>query len=223
MFSIYGPTGREFKGTLEQMRRVSQVHAADRARAIEPTLRDGHDGALREAVEFGAPVSAATPHRAAVAAYAASQQPVHQAWHELLVSDVMQAPVLTVLAESGIEDALRQMVLQGRGQAPVINAQGMLVGMVTRTELLGFVQWSESDAAAKAWAHWRAQPVQSVMLTPIPSVSPAADMRRVANALLDSGLPGLPVVTEEGQVSGFVSRTDVLRVALKDAGLDVWG
>ena len=48
-------------------------------------------------------------------------------------------------------------------------------------------------------------------------------MRRVARALLDSGLPGLPVVTDEGQVSGFVSRTDVLRIALKDAGLDVWG
>ena len=224
MFSIYGPTGREFKGTLEQMRRVSQVHAADRARAIEPTARDGHDSALREAVEFGAPLAAATaPGRAAAAAYAASQQPVHHAWHELLVSEVMHAPVLTVRADSRVDDALRLMVLQGRGQAPVVNAQGILVGMVTRAELLGFVQWSEADAAAQAWAGWRAQAVQSVMLTPIPSVSRGADMRRVARALLDSGLPGLPVVTDEGQVSGFVSRTDVLRIALKDAGLDVWG
>jgi CBS domain-containing protein len=60
------------------------------------------------------------------------------------------------------------------------------------------------------------------MLTPIPSVSPQADMRRVATALVDSGLPGLPVVDDEGRVVGFVSRTDVLRAALKDAGLDVW-
>ncbi|MEZ5638935.1 MAG: CBS domain-containing protein [Burkholderiaceae bacterium] len=227
MFSIYGPTGREFKGTLEQMRRVSQVHAADRARAIEPTARDGHDSALREAVEFGAPLTATTaaptPHRAAAAAYAASQQPVHHAWHELLVSEVMHAPVLTVRADGRVDDALRQMALQGRGQAPVVNAQGILVGMVTRAELLGFVQWGEADTAAQAWAAWRAQDVQSVMLTPIPSVSRGADMRRVARALLDSGLPGLPVVSDEGQVSGFVSRTDVLRVALKDAGLDVWG
>ena len=41
MFSIFGPTGREFKGTLEQLRQVRQVPATDRTRAIEPTLRDG--------------------------------------------------------------------------------------------------------------------------------------------------------------------------------------
>ena len=114
MFSIYGPTGREFKGTLEQMRRVSQVHAADRARAIEPTARDGHDSALREAVEFGAPLTATTaaptPHRAAAAAYAASQQPVHHAWHELLVSEVMHAPVLTVRADGRVDHV--QIALQ---------------------------------------------------------------------------------------------------------------
>ena len=60
------------------------------------------------------------------------------------------------------------------------------------------------------------------MLTPIPSVAAQADMRRVAGALLDSGLPGLPVVDDDGRVIGFVSRSDVLRAALKDAGLDVW-
>ena len=61
------------------------------------------------------------------------------------------------------------------------------------------------------------------MATPIPSVSPTADLRRAASALLESDLPGLPVVDDGGQVIGFVSRSDVLRAALKDAGLDVWG
>lgn len=222
MFSIYGPTGREFKGTLEQLRQIRQVPAADRTRSIEPTLRDGHDSAAREAVEFGAPVTPGVAQREAIAAYATSQPPVQLAWHALPVAQVMHAPVLTVRQDSRVDDAWRDLVLQGRGQAPVVDAEGILVGMVTRADLMNFAQWSAADATAQAWAHWRAQSVKSVMQTPIPSVSPEADMRRVAQALLDSGLPGLPVVTEDGRVCGFVSRSDVLRIAIKDAGLDTW-
>jgi CBS-domain-containing membrane protein len=222
MFSIYGPTGREFKGTLEQMRRVRQVHAADRTRAIEPSLRDGHDAALREAIEFGAPLTGDPARRSAIAAYTSSQQPVHQAWHDLPASEVMHAPVLTVRQDLRIDDAWRQLVRQGRGQAPVVGATGVLVGMVTRSALVNFEQWPDASADAQAWAEWRAQAVETVMLTPIPSVSPQADMRRVARALVDSGLAGLPVVDDDGRVVGFVSRTDVLRAALKDAGLNAW-
>lgn len=223
MFSIYGPTGREFKGTLEQMRRVQQVHAADRSRAIEPTLRDGHDSAVREAVEFGAPLAGAPLRRSAIAAYAAGQQAVHQAWHDLEAAQVMHAPVSVVQQDMRVDDAWHLLVRHGRGQAPVVGSEGVLVGMVTRAALVDFAQWPDALANAQAWAQWCAQPVEAVMLTPVPSVAPQADMRRVARALLDSGLPGLPVVDDEGRVVGFVSRTDVLRIALADAGLDAWG
>ena len=223
MFSIYGPTGRVFQGTLEQMRQISQVHAADRTRAIAPLLRDGRDGAVREAVEFGAPTPAAVPQRAAIAAYATHQQTEHRAWHVLLASEVMHTPVLTVHVNSRIDDAWRQLVLQGRGQAPVVNADGVLVGMVTRAQFVYRMVWPTPQDAVQAWEDWHAQSVEAVMLTPVPSMAPDADMRRVASALVESGLPGLPVVTDDGRVEGFVSRTDVLRVALNDAGLDVWG
>lgn len=223
MFSIYGPTGRVFQGTLEQMRQVRQVHAVNRTRAIEPLLRDGHDGAARESLEFGAPTLPAVPPHSAIAAYATQQQPEHHAWHELPASDVMHTPVLTVSVDSRLDDAWRQLVLQGRGQAPVVNADGVLVGMVTRAEFVQRLALPASQDAARAWDDWHAQSVEAVMLTPVPSVASDADMRRVASALLDSGLPGLSVVTDDGRVCGFISRTDVLRVALKDAGLDVWG
>lgn len=222
MFSIFGPTGREFKGTLEQLRQVRQVPATDRTRAIEPTLRDGRDGAVREALEHGAPLAGVPASRSAIAAYAAGRHAVHQGWHDLPASEVMHAPVLTVRQDMRVDEAWRELVRQGRGQAPVVGASGVLVGLVTRAALVDFAQWPDAASDAQARADWRAQRVEAVMLTPIPSVAAQADMRRVAGALLDSGLPGLPVVDDAGRVIGFVSRSDVLRAALKDAGLDVW-
>lgn len=222
MFSVYGATGRVFHGTLEQMRQIRKVHAADRPRAIEPSARDGHDSAVREAVEYGAPLDAPRKH-SAIAAYQATQQPPVQGWYDMAVTDVMSRAVLTLSIDITVFDAWRQLTQHGRGQAPVVNADGVLVGMVTRADLVRFEQWPGPTADQQDWDDWRTQPVESIMITPIPSVAPTTDLRRAASALLESGLPGLPVVDDGGQVAGFISRSDVLRAALKDAGLDVWG
>ena len=231
MFAVYGSTGRVFHGTLEQMRQMRQigkVHAADRTRAIEPIARDGHDSAVREAVEYGAPLQAAAPahapqQRSAIAAYETAQQLPTHGWYDMTVAEVMSTSVLTLAIDINVQQAWQQLTRHGRGQAPVVNANGILVGMVIRADLLRFEQWPASAADLQAWDDWRAQGIESIMVTPIPSVAPTTDLRRAASALLESDLPGLPVVDDSGQVMGFVSRSDVLRAALKDAGLDVWG
>jgi CBS domain-containing protein len=61
------------------------------------------------------------------------------------------------------------------------------------------------------------------MSTPVPCVAPDTDIRRVARVLLDTDLPGLPVVDDEGVVTGFVSRSDILRAVVTDPPLDLWG
>ncbi len=226
MFSVYGSTGRVFHGTLEQMRQIRKVHATDRSRAIEPSARDGHDSAVREAVEYGAPLHApahAPPHRSAIAAYETAQQAPSHGWYDMAVAEVMSRSVLTLAINLSVEQAWQQLTRHGRGQAPVVDVKGVLVGMVTRADLVRFEQWPAASADQQEWNDWRAQSIESIMVTPIPSVAPTTDLRRAASALLESDLPGLPVVDDGGQVMGFVSRSDVLRAALKDAGLDVWG
>ena len=44
----------------------------------------------------------------------------------------------------------------------------------------------------------------------------------MAAVLLDTGLPGLPVTDEAGVLSGFISRTDILRAVAADPPLDLW-
>ncbi len=228
MFSVYGPTGRVFHGTLEQMRQIRRVHAADRSRALEPSARDGHDSAVREAVEYGAPLQTpapahAPPHRLAIAAYETTQQLPTHGWYDMAVAEVMTGSVLTLPMDASVLQAWQQLTLHGRGQAPVVNTSGILVGMVTRADLVRLEQWPGSAATGQNWDDWLEQGIESIMVTPVPSVAPATDLRRAASALLESELPGLAVVDDDGRVVGFVARSDVLRAALKDAGLSVWG
>ena len=60
------------------------------------------------------------------------------------------------------------------------------------------------------------------MLSPVPAVDEGTDVRRVAQVLLETGLPGLPVTDEQGRLSGFISRTDILRAVASHPPLDLW-
>ena len=65
------------------------------------------------------------------------------------------------------------------------------------------------------------QPVTAAMWSPVPSTAPGTDLRRVAALLLHTGPPGVPVAADDGEVLGFVSRTDLLRALTTDSPLDL--
>jgi len=72
------------------------------------------------------------------------------------------------------------------------------------------------------WRSFLVQPLAAIMITPVPAVAPETPLRRLALALLVTGLPGLPVVSEAGALIGFASRSDVLMAVVHDPPLDLW-
>jgi CBS domain-containing protein len=56
--------------------------------------------------------------------------------HCLTVGDVMSSPVTTVREQGGLEETLRQMAAARVRRAPVVNANGELVGIISYDDLL---------------------------------------------------------------------------------------
>ncbi len=231
MFSVYGMQGHLFRGNLEQLRQVGGVGALTRTRRVLPIERDGRD-ALAESsgayVASEAGRSAKTsgqddPRRSPLAAYAqldasgTARRPLR------LVRDVMSQPPVTLSDGATVLQAWQLLSEKSLGQAPVLDADAHLVGLLTRADLLSPDRLPTPEMHALAWQTLLQQSVQSIMVTPVPGVAPEADIRRVARALLDTGLPGLPVVDESGAVIGFISRSDILRAVVTDPQLDLWG
>ena len=223
MFYIYGVSGQSFRGSMEQLRQIERVGTVARTHAIKPVKRDGRDPASSE-VAFGpAPAPTDEAHRSALAAYAQTQNPVLQRHPLRRVDDLMSRTVITISDTATVLEAWQLLAQHGVGQAPVVNANAMLVGMLARADLLRPERLPTPDNNALVWRALMAQSVSNIMWSPVPSVAPDADIRRVARVLLDTGLPGLPVVDEQGRVTGFVSRSDILRAVVTDPPLDLWG
>lgn len=250
MFSVYGVTGRVFTGTMEQLRHIDKVNALARLRRIEPNDLDLPSEQTVESLlpgvggfAGGNPSPAPVPVRSAIAAYTTATVPDAPRQPLDRVELLMTQPAITVRADATLGEASALLSQHGIGQMPVVDPLGRLVGLVLRADLfrpqraaaavappaststaLGLPA-TEPVAAPVApdWDTLMAQPVSELMWTPVPSVSGDTDIRRVARVLLDTALPGLPVVDEAGTVMGFVSRTDILRAVAGEPPLDVWG
>lgn len=213
MFYVYSPYGHVFSGTLEQLRKTQALTPAARVRS-SAAVATGLDDDMLDEDGTEPPPSA----RRVLQAYTPeTRQPL------TTVGDVMQRPSHIVPSSVNVREAWQILQDHGVGQAPVVNQAGILVGLVTRAELLP-PQWlAPAVDDASAWRAMLARPVVDVMWSPVPSAHVDTDLRRVASLLLETGLPGLPVTEAEGRVIGFVSRSDLLKALAIDPPLDLWG
>ncbi len=228
MFSVYGVTGREFVGSMEQLRHIERINAASRVRRLDANEIELPTTALAEPPPPATPPAAAAnppagPVRAAIAAYAQALLPETQRQPLMRVDQIMVQPAVTIAQDSSVLDAWKLLAYHGFGQAPVVNASGMLVGLLLRADLFRVERLASPDLDPKEWKSLMEQPVSELMWTPVPSVAGDTDIRRVAGVLIDTGLPGLPVADELGAVKGFVARADILRAVAHDPPLDLWG
>lgn len=224
MFSIYGESGRIFRGPMEDLWRVEALRQVLRARRVQDRHLDGTPPGQEAAI---APLAAGAPQRhpmaeRALSAYARAGSQAPQRHPLSRVADVMSRQVHTVATDLTVLQAWRELGERGVGQAPVLDAQGRLVGLLTRAELLELERLPQPDASPLVWRALLLEPVSAVMLSPVPAVAETTDLRRVARVLLDTHLPGLPVMGEDERLAGFISRSDILRAVVHDPPLDLW-
>jgi CBS-domain-containing membrane protein len=208
MFTIHGVTGQVFSGTLEEMKRVFAADKARKVRAIEK------DGAEMGGVGFE---MSRRPQDAAIQAYRRmlshdlERGPLYHAYQ------IMQNPVISVSAGDDAAKAWHVLRKHNVHQAPVLNEERQMVGIVSERELLTAVN---IDAGVVVESLGRR--VADVMTTPVVAAATVTDVRRIAAVMLDQGVDGVPITNDNGHLIGFISRSDILRTLIMEPPLSLW-
>lgn len=212
MFSVSGKEGEVFRGSLEHLLETHRVVRLRNTRGI------------RQEGEEESPVGDTSRpddkrYQAAATAYAANLKtraargPIYHAYQ------VMSRDVFILQPEASVEQAWRALAERGVGQAPVVDRDQRLVGLVSREHLLKVLN-AEGGNVRDALS----RTVADVMDTPVVTAEPVSDVRRIARVMLEYALPALPVVDpSSGALTGIVSRGDILRVVVTDPPLTLWG
>ncbi len=219
MFQIYGTSGQMFQGPFEELRKVSPSLRTARVRRV---AERGDAAAVQPWMQSSPPGGFHSVPEQAVHAYASTQQPATTRHPLSRVDDVMTRDPIVFPATLNVWEAMQRLAQDGVSQAPVVNARQRLVGMISMADFMQPERLPDPGLNALIWRTRMAQPVTEWMVSPVPSVAPDTDIRRLALALQETGLSGLPVVVADGVVIGFVSRSDILRAVTHDPPLDLW-
>ena len=211
MFGIYGVNGALFQGRLEELPAVRPVR---RQRAVEPIETGGHE--LGEAA-----VPVGTGHGAQAAQMAAAYRQMLHIDEErgplVHARQIMQQEVITVRSGDEVVNAWRLLTQARIHQAPVVDSQGGLVGIVGERDLLTALNLDEDgvrDALARR--------VADVMTSPVVAADPLTDIRRIARVMIEQDVDGVPIVNDRQRLVGFISRGDVLRAVVNEPRLSLW-
>jgi CBS-domain-containing membrane protein len=123
----------------------------------------------------------------------------------LTVADVMTIDPVVVNADDSIEEAVQLLKSYGITGLPVIDADGMLVGVISETDLV-----SSPDSAVGRLV--RAQPsgfrVGELMTSPAVTIQMDASLVEAARNMLDRRIHRLVAVDEHGRPVGVLSAFD---------------
>lgn len=148
------------------------------------------------------------------------------------VSNVMTTEVLTFGPDDNVAEAMSGLVGRGIDAAPVIDADGQVIGIISTGDLI--VQETELHVPTvisllgatlelpSSKRHFEEDLRRALgstvadVMTPDPiTIGPEATVEDAATTMHEHNVSRLPVV-EEGQLVGIVARTDILRAIIRD-------
>lgn len=141
------------------------------------------------------------------------------------VSDVMTANSASVREDEPLAVVASKLLRRRVSGAPVVNASGDLVGVISEHDLLDwharYVAEMGRDESMLDPAAYRSRlgsdSAASIMTTPVIAVESDAPISAAVHLLLQHRLRRLPVTTE-GRLAGAIARSDVLQaLSIRDA------
>ncbi|WP_406005169.1 CBS domain-containing protein [Streptomyces sp. NBC_00637] len=140
-----------------------------------------------------------------------------------VVSDVMTGAVVAVGRDAPFKDIVRLMERWEVSALPVLEGEGRVIGVVSEADLLPkeefredvpdrFTQRQRLSDLARAGA----LTAEEAMSSPAVTVHGTTTLAEAARIMARRHVKRLPVIDGEGKLEGVVSRSDLLKVFLRD-------
>ncbi len=121
------------------------------------------------------------------------------------VTDIMARSEMTLSPQTNIFRAVQLLLNHRLSGAPVVDAEGRLVGMLTEKDCLKALAGEAFDGLPEGHVH-------DYMTRNVETVTRTASLYDIVGRFLGKTYRKLPVVDDQGRVIGQVSRRDTLRV-----------
>ncbi|MCL6507334.1 MAG: CBS domain-containing protein [Bryobacteraceae bacterium] len=141
------------------------------------------------------------------------------------VRDIMVSDPVTVKPSTPVEEVARLFVERRIGGVPVVSDEGVLLGIVTETDLFLkergvpfsmvklpslFNEWVKPEQLQELYANARRHTAADIMTQRLVTATPDTEICQVAEWMMRHRIKRVPVV-EGGRLVGIVTRHDLIR------------
>lgn len=184
-----------------QDRRVSASQASAGVQAIdEHTQRHSRGSSQNEAIQ--AYLQQKEKHPATVA----------------FIRDILHRDVKTLSPNATLADAWQMLKETGHHNLPVINAKQHVLAMFSEGNLLRALIRNDSDNSQRFWQ----ENIMNLATRPVLCVQEQTDIHQTSKLLYEYNIGALPVLNQQNQLCGIVTRSDILRLLSHYGPLEFW-
>ena len=146
------------------------------------------------------------------------------------VSEIMTTPVLTIEEDRTLEEVAQKMLNNKVGGLPVVDGDGKIVGMVTESDFSAkehaipfsrqyapqlFGEWMSKEGVEKAYEAARKNTIDTIMSYPVATLDKDSNVADAIKLMLDKRIHRV-VIAEDDKPIGIVSRSDLLKLVIRD-------
>lgn len=139
--------------------------------------------------------------------------------------DVMTKDPVTVKPDTPVDEVARLLVGRSIGGLPVVSDEGMLIGIVTETDLFLkekgvpfsmvklpslFNEWVKPERLQELYANAHRYTAADIMTQSVVTATPDTDVCQLAELMMRHRIKRIPVV-DGGRLVGIVTRHDLIR------------
>ncbi len=120
-----------------------------------------------------------------------------------IATEIMTRLVVTISPDADIVDAMHTLLRKKTPEAPVIDSDGKLLGMLSETDCLRAI-------CSEAFHGTPEGKVTNYMSHPVETIAPQTNLCDIVDRFMNASYRRIPVQDDDGSIMGQVSRRDVL-------------
>ncbi|MFB6135917.1 MAG: HPP family protein, partial [Halobacteriaceae archaeon] len=144
---------------------------------------------------------------------------------DLTAKDVMTTDIDTIRADTPISDVLDVFQRTSHRGLPLVDERGRVEGIIVRSDLESVLAFPDSEEDRDLVANGGRlvveaessdddvspeTPVQEIGVTDVVTASPHTNLLSLVDRMVKSDVGRVPIVTDDGEIEGIVTRTDVI-------------
>lgn len=129
--------------------------------------------------------------------------------------DIMSSPVTTIEPGMPIKDAWALISVANYHHLPVVQ-NDQLLGIISDRDILKSQSLLDTHAVTP-------KTVADIMTTRVYTATEDTVVRVLADLMCQHRFAATPIISEQGRVIGIVSKSDILKILINHASIELWG